>query len=207
MVQKRSPGRPRTFDAQDALDKAVAVFWENGYEAADMATLCKRMGLSKPSLYNAFGSKDALFVRALERYRATITRQNLDALHDAETPALALRAYFESVARNVSGQNGPCGCLIACVAVPAASRMPAVAEFLDTGAPAGLMRAVSYLQQQVQSAALPAEYDIPAAIALMADLSMALGLKGRLGVPFETLQPRAARFAELTLAEGMPHLH
>ena len=55
---KRRPGRPRTFDADEVLDKVIDVFWELGYDASDTETLAKRTGLTKPSLYNAFGPKE-----------------------------------------------------------------------------------------------------------------------------------------------------
>ncbi len=63
--QKRTRGRPRQFDESEALDQAIDVFWELGYEAADIETLCQKMGLSKPSIYNSFGRKEDLFLMAL----------------------------------------------------------------------------------------------------------------------------------------------
>ena len=60
--------RPREFDETAALDAAVACFWQRGYEATSVQELANKMGISAPSLYNAYGDKHALFVRALERY-------------------------------------------------------------------------------------------------------------------------------------------
>jgi AcrR family transcriptional regulator len=61
-------GRPRMFDVDAALDAAVEVFWRYGYEGSSIATLIEAMGISVPSLYAAFGNKDELFRRAVERY-------------------------------------------------------------------------------------------------------------------------------------------
>ncbi len=61
-------GRPRAFDLDDALAAALRVFWRNGYEAASMAELTAAMGITKPSLYAAFGNKEALFHKALDLY-------------------------------------------------------------------------------------------------------------------------------------------
>src|SRR5712672_3301566 len=61
-------GRPRAFDADRALDRALAVFWRNGYEGASLPALTKAMGINRPSLYAAFGNKEALFRKALQRY-------------------------------------------------------------------------------------------------------------------------------------------
>ncbi|MHA3700826.1 TetR/AcrR family transcriptional regulator [Jatrophihabitans sp. YIM 134969] len=61
-------GRPREFDLDEALDRAVDVFWRQGYEATSLTDLTEAMGIGKPSLYAAFGNKEQLFGRALERY-------------------------------------------------------------------------------------------------------------------------------------------
>ena len=61
-------GRPREFDVDSALDLALHVFWRKGYEGASMADLTEAMGITKPSLYAAFGNKEDLFRKALDRY-------------------------------------------------------------------------------------------------------------------------------------------
>ena len=61
-------GRPREFDCEKALDLALHVFWRKGYEGASMADLTEAMGITKPSLYAAFGNKEELFRKALDRY-------------------------------------------------------------------------------------------------------------------------------------------
>ena len=79
MLQK---GRPREFDADEALDRALEIFWRKGYEGASLAELTEAMGINRPSLYAAFGNKEALFRRALDRYAegpAAYTREALNA--------------------------------------------------------------------------------------------------------------------------------
>src|SRR6202022_4831133 len=63
-------GRPRAFDADEALDRALDVFWRQGYEGTTLSDLTAALGINRPSLYAAFGSKEELFRRALERYVA-----------------------------------------------------------------------------------------------------------------------------------------
>src|ERR1700747_3031170 len=65
---KATVGRPRAFDVQHALDQALKVFWRKGYEGASLPDLTRAMGINRPSLYAAFGNKEGLSRKALERY-------------------------------------------------------------------------------------------------------------------------------------------
>jgi AcrR family transcriptional regulator len=62
-------GRTRQFDANQALDRALEVFWDRGYEGASLEELTAAMGINRPSLYAAFGNKAELFRKALDRYQ------------------------------------------------------------------------------------------------------------------------------------------
>ena len=66
--EKKARGRPREFDADKALDRAMRVFWRKGFLSASLTDLTRAMRVSRPSLYAAFGNKEELFRRALERY-------------------------------------------------------------------------------------------------------------------------------------------
>jgi AcrR family transcriptional regulator len=93
MKARRRPtrGRPRQFDCDQALDRALELFWRHGYEGTSLAALTKAMGISMPSLYAAFGNKEALFAKVVERY--------------IDQPASYLkRALAEPTARSVAEQ-------------------------------------------------------------------------------------------------------
>jgi AcrR family transcriptional regulator len=66
--QTLQKGRPREFDADEVLDRALDVFWRKGYEGASLSELTEAMGINRPSLYAAFGNKEELFRKALDRY-------------------------------------------------------------------------------------------------------------------------------------------
>src|SRR5436190_19772422 len=87
-------GRPRAFDTEKALDKALQVFWRKGYEGTSLSDLTKAMRINRPSLYAAFGNKEALFRKALDRYS-----QGPSAFWDDALRAPAARAVAERLLR------------------------------------------------------------------------------------------------------------
>ena len=89
--------RPREFDEATALDAAIDCFWQRGYEATSVRDLAASMGLSGPSLYNAFGDKRALFLRALERYLDCSPRALIKRLESSLPPKKAVRCFIEEI--------------------------------------------------------------------------------------------------------------
>ena len=110
-------GRPRIFDEEQALDAALQVFWRNGYQAASLAELTGAMGISKPSMYAAFGNKEQLYLQALRRYQQQQLDQHADALARERDLTAALRRFLRSVADMVSAPDHPRGCLVVTSAV------------------------------------------------------------------------------------------
>ena len=103
-------GRPRKFDVDEALDRAVLVFWQLGYERTTLTDLCEAMNINRPSLYAAFGTKEQLFQRALDRYG--------NGPHAYEAKVLALptardvaEGLLRGAAERQTGVDTPHGCL------------------------------------------------------------------------------------------------
>lgn len=103
-------GRPRTFDAETALENAMQVFWRKGYEGASLTDLTAAMGISPPSLYAAFGSKEALFRKAMDRYEASHGSYTSKALLAPTAREVAEQLLAGAVALHGAAQN-PKGCL------------------------------------------------------------------------------------------------
>jgi len=103
-------GRPREFDVDKALDLALQVFWRKGYEGASMADLTETMGITKPSLYSAFGNKEELFRKALDRYVDGPGGYFQVALAKPTARAVVEHLLYES-ANAVTDPNHPPGCL------------------------------------------------------------------------------------------------
>ncbi|MBN8992207.1 MAG: TetR/AcrR family transcriptional regulator [Rhizobiales bacterium] len=103
-------GRPREFDVDKALDLALQVFWRKGYEGASIADLTETMGITKPSLYSAFGNKEELFRKALDRYVDGPGGYFQVALAKPNVRAVAEHLLYESAAA-VTDPDHPPGCL------------------------------------------------------------------------------------------------
>ncbi|GAA1720266.1 TetR/AcrR family transcriptional regulator [Nonomuraea bangladeshensis] len=103
-------GRPRSFDADTALDRALEVFWRHGYEGASLADLTAAMGINKPSLYAAFGNKEELFGKVLARYLDGPGGYAAAAL-DAPTGREVVERLIRGAVDLTAGEHTPHGCL------------------------------------------------------------------------------------------------
>ena len=106
-------GRPRAFDKDQALDRAMQVFWQKGYEGASLTDLTRAMGINPPSLYAAFGNKEQLFEAAIQHYMAhygTPLQQRLTTPPDTPLPE-RLRCYLNGIIDLVTDTASPKGCL------------------------------------------------------------------------------------------------
>src|ERR1700734_4165411 len=102
-------GRPREFDIDRALERAMDLFWRQGYEGTSLADLTRELGLTRPSLYAAFESKEALFFKALDLYEARAGYRQ--AALTAPTAAAYARALLEGAADLHGDKRNPPGCL------------------------------------------------------------------------------------------------
>jgi TetR/AcrR family transcriptional regulator, transcriptional repressor for nem operon len=104
--------RPKSFDEEAVLDQAVQLFWERGYEGTSLADLEAHLGLGRQSLYNSFGDKHALFLKALERYRRGVSDPALAQLNSPEAGLDTIRAFFDGGVRSFTSETRR-GCLVA----------------------------------------------------------------------------------------------
>jgi AcrR family transcriptional regulator len=104
-------GRPRAFDPYTALDRALDVFWRQGYDGATVADLTSAMGINPPSLYAAFGSKEDLFRKAVARYAEEYDRLIREALA-GRTAREGIAALLKKLAERLSDRTKPAGCLL-----------------------------------------------------------------------------------------------
>src|SRR5438046_9448921 len=104
-------GRPRTFDVDKALDRALNVFWRKGFEGASLPDLTRAMRINRPSLYAAFGNKEQLFRKALDRYAEGPARYVREALEESTARAVA-QQLLRGTIDLATDRRHPRGCLM-----------------------------------------------------------------------------------------------
>lgn len=108
----RPRGRPREFDLDEALDKAIRVFREQGYNATSIGDLTEAMGLASGSIYKAFKDKRAVFLAALDRYMLLRNEQIASVARAARTARERLRAVLGFYVESAKGVEGRRGCMV-----------------------------------------------------------------------------------------------
>lgn len=123
--------RPKEFDENEALQKALEVFWRRGYERTSLADLLSAMGLSKSSFYETFGSKQALFREALARYQNDKLAQLRAQLDDGRPARQSIEALFRRIVDNACPTSNGRGCMSCNEAVEMAPHDPSVRRQIE----------------------------------------------------------------------------
>jgi AcrR family transcriptional regulator len=170
-------GRPRSFDADTALDRALEVFWRNGYEGTSLTDLTAAMGINRPSLYAAFGNKEELFGKVLARYLDGPGAYAADAL-DAPTSREVVERLIHGAVDLTAGETSPHGCL--CVNIVHAGGPDAHAVRQDAIAVRKAGEAA--LRRRLDQAAdLPPRYEPAALAALVHTISDGIAVQAAAG--------------------------
>lgn len=161
--ERRPTGRPRGFDADEALERALLVFWEQGYEGASLANLTEAMGISTTSMYAAFGNKEELFRKALGRYNEGPSAYLERALEEPTALGVAT-AVVAGAVRTTTRPAGPHGCLGVQGALATGDAGRAARDLLLAWRDHGLARLRERFERAVDEGDLPPESD-PALLA------------------------------------------
>jgi AcrR family transcriptional regulator len=187
---RRPVGRPRAFDRDRALDRAMEVFWSKGYESASLADLTRAMRINPPSLYAAFGDKESLFIEAVQRYHENV-RQSCPYAGE-RTARAAVERLLTELATLFTDRGHPRGCLAVMAMVTAGTTSARLQRMLADERAAARTRLRERIRQGVKEGDVPAATDVDTLTGFYAAVIMGMSLQAREG---------ASRKALLTMVE------
>lgn len=173
-------GRPRSFDRDEALQSALELFWQRGYDGVTLEDLQNAMGgIKPPSFYAAFGSKEALFVEAMDHYRETIGMKPQRALEEGKTARESIESLMRTSVTVFSMPNAPRGCMMILGSINCTNEN--LQARLQDGRHEAPNRIRQRLERAVREGDLPAGLDLSAIASFYATVVHGLALRARDG--------------------------
>ncbi|ONG56361.1 TetR family transcriptional regulator [Pseudoroseomonas deserti] len=186
-------GRPRSFDRERALASAMLLFWRRGYSATSVAELCQAMGIGSPSLYAAFGSKEALYAEALKLYGERFGPRIWTGFDAAPTAREAIRSLLLDSAGTLAEDS--CGCMVTLANIGEPGACQAQALLAEMRA-AILEKVTGRLAAAQRSGELPGTVDVAALGRFYLGVQQGMSVQARDGAA----QPALAAMAEVAMA-------
>ena len=196
--KSRGRGRPRTFDETAVLDKAIGVFWQKGFEGASLDDLSSAMGIGRPSVYCAFGDKDSLFKRCLERYFERVCLPPLQVLSESANVKEGVFEYLCAVARSATSDPSHPGCMLGIASM--ISDQPEIKRYVANGLTEGEAIIASRLQKAVDSGELAPSFDVGRASRRVMDAVLAINARAANGTSLSDLVEDARDVADLIVS-------
>ncbi|MCZ4057870.1 TetR/AcrR family transcriptional regulator [Pantoea sp. LMR881] len=188
-------GRPREFVPEDALDRAMLVFREKGFNAASIGDLSSAMQLTTGSIYKAFNDKRTLFSQVFARYLSLRNQELRTRLEKCATGILRLEALLHFYVDSVQDIEGQRGCLVAGSAVEVQTLDQELAEAVSEAMRRNLRTITSLIQQGQQDGSVNAEIDADAAASLMLCIVLGMRVAGKIAStrPDQSIVPLALK--------------
>ena len=195
-------GRPRGFDRDEALARALDVFWQRGYEPASIVELCAAMGINPPSLYAAFGNKATLFLEAVNFYDRKYWDAARVAMGQEPDVYRGIESFFKEAAAILLSPRAPCGCLVVLAAINVSPNSTEVYEAIRSMRRAGKTFFAQRLRQGVEDGQLPRNTDIDSLAATLKAMLEGMSIQARDGLPQAELAGIAANVIRLLPAQS-----
>jgi len=199
-MKVRPIGRPREFDAEEALDKALMAFWRGGFEGTSLSDLTEAMGINRPSLYAAFGNKETLFRLALDRYAEMGPGAVQRAALAEPTARRVVETLLRTAASSLTDPEHPAGCMAVQGALSCGEASEAIRNELCARRSAGEMELRQRFERARSEGDVRADAD-PAALArYVSTLLQGMAVQAASGATYQDLRD----VAEVALASWPP---
>jgi AcrR family transcriptional regulator len=180
-------GRPRAFNKETALDIALRLFWEHGYEGTSIALLANAMNIKIPSLYAAFGNKEQLFLQAVGRYGELCTGIYRESF-EKKTPYEVTQSILEEEIKLVTHPDWPNGCLMMQGALATSPESESIRETVADMRKMGEGQIQARFEQAKREGYLPADADPAAMACYVMTILSGLAVQAKSGVSRKQLQ-------------------
>jgi AcrR family transcriptional regulator len=193
----RPPGRPRSFDESDALNKATQVFWSKGYDGVTIDDLVAGMGVGRPSLYAVFGDKRTIFLRVLKAYAERKGASAAKALLSSQSLRDSIAGFLRYAVESATEKGSARGCLLVCVA-PLVDDAE-VRKFLQKAAAGGAALVEGRFRDAITTGEIPSDFPAAVRAIQVTDFARGLTMRAQIGTPRKTLLRDAEEATDLVL--------
>ena len=199
-IEKRGPGRPQAFLPEEALDRAVEMFWEHGYEGVDVERIARAVHVTKPALYRAFGDKSTLLLKAVERYAVKYGAPMMAAFQAEPDIEKAVTAFCEATVDTATGEARS-GCMMAAAVLGQSERVAEIRAYAAKGLAATAEIFAQRFEQETEAGHLTRTFPARARAHALVDLMQGLLLRAKAGDAREQLRQDARSYVTLVLAK------
>lgn len=194
----RPRGRPQGFIRDEALDRAVEMFWEHGYEGVDVERIARAVNVTKPALYRAFGDKSTLLLKAVERYAMTYMASLMAAFHAEPDIHRAVAAFCEAVVNNTSSESRG-GCMMAAAAMGHSERVAEIRSYVAKGLTATADMFAKRFEREMRAGHLTRTPSARVRGRALVDLMQGVQLRAKTGIAREQLLQDVRSYVPLIL--------
>lgn len=181
-------GRPRSFDRDDALRRVMEVFWGKGYEGTQLNDLTAAIGVTPPSFYAAFGSKEAAFREAVDLYKATTGSVFMDGLNSDGTTRDSIRAMLTGSIDVAISAPGSAGCLLITGVLNCHPESDPLVDLLKSIRRENIARIEARLKRGREAGDVASDVDIPVLARFYSGMMQAISMQARDGMTREDLE-------------------
>jgi AcrR family transcriptional regulator len=197
-LSKRSPGRPQAFNPEEALDRAVEMFWAHGYEGVDVDRIARAVNVTKPALYRAFGDKPTLLLKAVERYAQSYGAPMIQAFLAEPDIRKAVTGFCEATVKTATNQPR-IGCLMASAALGQSERVAEIRSYFAQGLTASAQILAERFEKEIRAKRLSGKIPAHVRARALVDLMQGLLLRAKAGMPRKERVEDARSYVSIVL--------